>query len=77
MTGCRIKSGMTILFLRPDQLRGLFVVELLPRDALHLRFNVAKQVVHFDGTILLYDIFIFDAFEQEVGKESVTFFIIG
>ena len=72
-TGCRIKSGMTILFFRPDQLRCLFIVELLTRYTLHLGFDVVKQVFHPDGTIRLYDILILDSFEKEVGKESVTF----
>jgi hypothetical protein len=67
----------SLILFWPNQLRRLLIVVLLPGNALHLGLEVAKQVFNFDGTIRFDDVFILDPFEHEVGKESVSFFIIG
>lgn len=56
-----------------DQSTAIFIrCILLPRDSFNLGFDVAKQVVHIDETILLYTILILDSFEHKIGKESVS-----
>jgi len=56
-----------------DQSTTVFIrCILLPRNSFNLGFDVAKQVVHIDGTILLYNILILDSFEHKIGKESVS-----
>jgi len=69
-----IKLTLFLILFRPEQLRRLFVVIQLSGNPFDLGLDVAKQVVHFNGTVRPDNIFIFYAFEHKVGEQPMSLF---